>query len=170
MQGSKPDRARFSGRTNAGRRIDRPVFPLLGPRAHGDPRAARFPLSSPNRARGRQVGPMALKCPRSKWRQPFTCSIDWRNRNEDKKQRQQARSEQAPPMLGASLRPEAAHEEKMSGSRRKSLKRLDPRKTNARISFRFSLDFLPLGLGFPSEKFGFPSGDLEPRFGGEERA
>jgi hypothetical protein len=41
---------------------------------------------------------------------------------------------------------------KCRGDQRKSLKRLDSRKTNAWISFRFSLDFLPKKLGFPSEK------------------
>jgi hypothetical protein len=41
----------------AGHRIDRPVFPLLGPRAHdpGDPWTPGFPFSR-NKARGRQVG------------------------------------------------------------------------------------------------------------------
>jgi hypothetical protein len=60
---------------------------------------------------------------------------------------------------GRPLRPETAQKTKnVAGGRHKSLKRLDPRKTNAWISFRFSLDILPAGLEFRSEKFGFPSG------------
>jgi hypothetical protein len=44
-------------------------FPLLGPRAW----AARSPHVRLNQTRGRQVGQMASKRSRSKWRQPFPC-------------------------------------------------------------------------------------------------
>jgi hypothetical protein len=64
--------------------------------------------------------------------------------------------------------PKAAIGSKMKNAvrdRRKSLKRLDRRKINAWISFRFFLDFLPEKLGFPSGEIWISFDTLAPEFG-----
>jgi hypothetical protein len=66
--------------------------------------------------------------------------------------------------VAAAHRRESASKRKNAVGRRKSLKRLNQRKTNAWISFRFSLDFLPKSLGFPSGKVWISFSALAPAF------
>jgi hypothetical protein len=85
--------------------------------------------------------------PRSKWRQPFTCfvrPVAFETKGTILKANERRVRRPAPSTSGGGAK-------KSRGGRRKSLKRLDPRKTNAWISFRFSLDSLPEKLGFPSD-------------------
>jgi hypothetical protein len=96
---------------------------------------------------------MASKHPRSlKWRQPFTLLEKTEGREAKTKVTTDDRGEGTMPTPASRLfeAGTGAKREKSSGGRRKSLKKLDSRKTNAWISFRFFFDFLPAFLGFPS--------------------
>ena len=85
--------------------------------------------------------------------------------NEHRRTNEQPRGEHAMPILVRRSKPELASKRKNAcGGRRKSLKRLDLRKTNAWISFRFSLDFLPKKLGFPSGEIWISFNALAPEF------
>jgi hypothetical protein len=93
-----------------------------------------------------------------KRRQPFTCL----KRQEEPETKNPKDREQPPrtPSAYFHAAPKSRNrlqKEKMPRGRRKSLKRLDPRKRNAWISFRFPwISFRP-GFDFLPEKFGYPS-------------
>jgi hypothetical protein len=111
-----------------------------------DPWTPRFPGSL--EARGRQVGQMASKRRRSKRRQPFTKSNSRRNRTKTERSDKNPKRTSNACSVGLPLESGRIRKEKCRGGRRKSLIRPD----SAKEMEGFNLDFLPIGLGFPSEE------------------